>query len=336
MRLVLILYFSFFSLFLFGAKTDIVVLRNGDRITGEIKELKFGKLKYSTDDAGTIFIEWDNIDQVYSSNNFELVTVSGTKYFGSISFVESRILGVISPAGSIKLRLFDIATIIPIKSGFWRKIDGNISLGFNFTKASELAQGNAELNLYYNTYNLNHKLNFTSLVTVQKDNENAIRQDALYNVTKLLDNKWFWQSGVNWQQNSELGILSRSSIYSQYGRFLLASSRMNLRLNAGMLLNSETSFENETKGNVEASFAVSYDFFSYNTPELTISAYYMVFPSLSINGRIRQDMSTEIKWKIVSDFTFSFKVYFNADSKPITAKAAKEDWGLVTSIGYTF
>ena len=72
-------------LFLFGParaeKTDVVVLRNGDHITGEIKELKLGKLKYGTDDAGTIFIEWDKVAFIRSEATFELETETGAKYY---------------------------------------------------------------------------------------------------------------------------------------------------------------------------------------------------------------------------------------------------------------
>ena len=52
-------------------KTDIVILKNGDRITGEIKELRKGKLKYSTDNISTIYIEWDNISELYSPSTYE-------------------------------------------------------------------------------------------------------------------------------------------------------------------------------------------------------------------------------------------------------------------------
>ena len=31
-----------------AAKTDIVMLLNGDRITGEVKELAYGQLKFAT------------------------------------------------------------------------------------------------------------------------------------------------------------------------------------------------------------------------------------------------------------------------------------------------
>jgi len=42
-------------------KTDVVVLVNGDRITGEIKSLEYNQLKLSTYHMGTLYIEWDKI-----------------------------------------------------------------------------------------------------------------------------------------------------------------------------------------------------------------------------------------------------------------------------------
>ena len=48
-------------------KTDVVILKNGDRITGEIKGLDLGILTLKTDWMGTVEIEWDNIERVKSS-----------------------------------------------------------------------------------------------------------------------------------------------------------------------------------------------------------------------------------------------------------------------------
>ena len=44
-----------------AAKTDVIVLINGDHITGEVKDLSYGQLKFKTDHMGTIYIEWDKI-----------------------------------------------------------------------------------------------------------------------------------------------------------------------------------------------------------------------------------------------------------------------------------
>src|SRR5688572_26580715 len=65
-------------------KTDSVWIRNGDRITGEVKSLYRGRLKYSTDDLGTIYIEWDKVVRISSRATFEVQLSSGLKYFGTL------------------------------------------------------------------------------------------------------------------------------------------------------------------------------------------------------------------------------------------------------------
>jgi hypothetical protein len=42
-------------------KTDVVTLYNGDRITGEVKSLNAGILRFSTDAMGTLRVEWQEI-----------------------------------------------------------------------------------------------------------------------------------------------------------------------------------------------------------------------------------------------------------------------------------
>jgi hypothetical protein len=39
-------------------KTDKVLLRNGNMLTGEIKNMKFAKLSYDVDGPGKISIKW--------------------------------------------------------------------------------------------------------------------------------------------------------------------------------------------------------------------------------------------------------------------------------------
>jgi hypothetical protein len=42
-------------------KKDIVQLKNGDRITGEVKSLDRGELSFDTDHMGTLSIEWEAV-----------------------------------------------------------------------------------------------------------------------------------------------------------------------------------------------------------------------------------------------------------------------------------
>ena len=47
-------------------KTDIVILKNGDKITGEVKRVGGGLLEFKTDTMDTVYIEWRFIAQVIS------------------------------------------------------------------------------------------------------------------------------------------------------------------------------------------------------------------------------------------------------------------------------
>ena len=48
-------------------RTDVVTLPNGDRITGEVVRLDRGRLEFKTDDAGTLYLEWDKVATVQAT-----------------------------------------------------------------------------------------------------------------------------------------------------------------------------------------------------------------------------------------------------------------------------
>src|SRR5688572_3391272 len=92
-------------------KTDSVWIRNGDQITGEVKTLFRGRLKYSTDDLGTIYIEWDKVDRIYSPRTFEVELESGEKFYGILRLARS---GALVLSGDT-IPLSTIVAITPIR-----------------------------------------------------------------------------------------------------------------------------------------------------------------------------------------------------------------------------
>ena len=65
-------------------KTDVVVLINGNSVTGEVKSLEFGSLKYKTDSMGTVEIDWEDILSLTSNQSLQIEISNGTRYFGSL------------------------------------------------------------------------------------------------------------------------------------------------------------------------------------------------------------------------------------------------------------
>ncbi len=72
---------------LFGRdKTDVVVMKNGDRLTGEIKGLNSGVLYVNMDYIlGTSSVQWSKVHHVESKQLFIVKTESGSVYTGTLS-----------------------------------------------------------------------------------------------------------------------------------------------------------------------------------------------------------------------------------------------------------
>jgi hypothetical protein len=58
-------------------KTDIVILKNGDRITCEVKSLSRGMLTVKTDSMGTVDIKWPDVDKITTKYLFTVQDTAG-------------------------------------------------------------------------------------------------------------------------------------------------------------------------------------------------------------------------------------------------------------------
>ena len=138
----ILLFFSF----AFAQRTDVVVLVNGDHITGEIEELKYAKLDFNTDAAERIFIEWNKIASLKSKHTFIVATQYGGEYFGSIDTdtATNQIL-IITEDDTVQLARDVIVEIIPVKNRFWSPWGGTFRCGTRCSKAKTLGRKNSKV-----------------------------------------------------------------------------------------------------------------------------------------------------------------------------------------------
>ena len=133
-------------------KTDVIVLDNGDHLTGEIKSLKNGILSYKTDATETISLKWIHIKSITSRFDYQVEVKGGERYFGSLpaSGKEGE-LRIESDSETHDIPLLDIVTIWPIEHGLWKKLDGSINLGLNYTSSNQSVQYNFNGDVSYRT-----------------------------------------------------------------------------------------------------------------------------------------------------------------------------------------
>src|SRR5215204_5576072 len=119
-----------------AVKTDIVELRNGDRITCEIRKLERGKLTVKTDGLGTVAIEWDDVERVSSKASYDVELQSGVRLFGSLERSDPGAMVVGAAPGGVRTLLGEIVRIAPVGGTLWRRLDGTVDAGFSFAQAN--------------------------------------------------------------------------------------------------------------------------------------------------------------------------------------------------------
>ncbi len=95
-------------------RTDVVTLANGDRITGEIVQLERGRLEFKTDDAGTLYLEWDKLSSLVAKRRVEVLTTDGGRFLGSLGAAANGSIAVMTSDGEVSLQMSDVTLITPI------------------------------------------------------------------------------------------------------------------------------------------------------------------------------------------------------------------------------
>ncbi len=111
-------------------KTDIVILKNGDRVTGEIENLEAGILELKTDSMGTVYIEWRFISELISDRNLSVENVDGSRWLGQLQKpVDGDHIVVYTDQGPVELSSDEVVAVWPVAATFLDKMDLSTSLG---------------------------------------------------------------------------------------------------------------------------------------------------------------------------------------------------------------
>ena len=114
---------------------DVVVLKNGDRLTGEIKGLQRGELKFKASYmAEAVRLDWARVERLESKSTFMVYLIDGTLITDSVQLIPANsaktdnfAIGVDQKA--IRVSQMDVLRITPVEAQFWRQLEGSIDFG---------------------------------------------------------------------------------------------------------------------------------------------------------------------------------------------------------------
>jgi hypothetical protein len=333
----LMVLFTLINFSVQAQKNDTVYLLNGDRLTGELKKLEYGLVYLKTDAMQTINIEYDRIYTIYSAKFFEMTVSSGFKYYGSIAGSPiPNTINIVTTNDSIPKPIADIVEITSIKKSFFKKIDGSVDAGLSYTKASDVFQYNLSATVTYRTPKYSTKFDLSSIFTDQEDDITR-KNDIGLSVTRILPGKWLTGAQAKGQQNTELDLDQRWQVGLGLGYDMVRTNSNRFYALAGVLANHERTIDSAlVSTNLEGLITLQYKWFQYRHPKIDVTSGFNFFPSFTVAGRYRIEYDLNAKFEIIKDLFFGISLYDNYDSKPSGGSSAKNDWGIITSIGYTF
>jgi len=327
-------------------KSDVIVMNNGDRLTGEIKGLDSGVLYVSFDYIlGTSSVDWSKVNHLESKQQFLVKTEDGSVYTGAIKTAES------STSRPIKIEISEtsdksevveqsrIVVVDQISDKFWQRFNGSVNSGIIYSKGNQSTQYNLSSAVEYPRERWSAGANYSSNLSANSGSTVSTRNSLGLDSLRLLRwNNWYYAGLGNFRQSSEQEIALQTNLGGGIGRFLKNTNRATISLTGGLgwqnTRYSHSLAQQQGSQNVAGVLiSAQVKLFKFNKTNLTLTG--TAFPALSNPGRIYFDTNATYYIKIFGNLTWNVSFYGNWDNEPPPTFSGS-DYGSSSGLGWTF
>ncbi|NNJ78488.1 MAG: DUF481 domain-containing protein [Xanthomonadales bacterium] len=320
-----------------AGETDVVHLRNGDRVTGEIKSLFWGRLEFKTDHMGTLLIDWEDIQRIASDTGQSVELTNGQRFYGPLEKPDTSDMMVVSTEkGPVGLSVTDVTNMYPVKATWWERVDVSFKVGFNWDKSSDVGKYNLGVDAVYRHPDFISRAGASAEFTTQSSRSTTTRASANLSHLVFNEQRRFRTYFGNFDHNEALGLQLRTLLGLGYGWIPVRTNRTWFSTMVGLAVNRERPVDGREASNLEGVIGATYEYFKYPTPKKSLTSDLVVYPSLSESGRVRAEFNTNFDIEIVNDFFWDLEFYTSYDSEPVTEDAESIDYGINSSVAYKF
>jgi hypothetical protein len=317
---------------------DVVVMKNGDRMTGEIKKLQRGELTFKASYmAEAVDLDWSKVARLESQDPYLISFTTGYQIAEHFRLVDTDADNFqIGPNGVLKIRQMDVLRILPIETKFWKQLEGSIGLGLNYTSGNDQYQ--VELTAAAAYRRGDHVLSgsIDSSFSGQTQGTRNARNQFDLDYRKQLTPRWFAGGLFDLLRSDQQSLERRVTGGGLIGRNLVQTERTRLSTFVGVDVNREKyKVFPARQATTNADVIGGLDFTTFRFSKTNITSHLFVYPSVTTPGRIRTQLKTDLNYKIAKDFWWGFHLYENFDSKP-PINAKKNDLGVSASISWKF
>ena len=318
---------------------DVVIMKNGDRITGEIKQLSNGDLHIDPSYGENIFIiDWAEVETVESRERFIVQTSQGDSITGSVNTdpqVPARIL-VEEEGQTTPFEQDELVYLKPVDQGFWGRFSAAADFGLSLTKANDTRQMNTRITACYLAEKWSSSFIFDALRNDRNDVPDPTKRTEIGGDYRyFFSGNWFGLGTANFLQSNELQLDLRSTVGGGVGNYLFRNNRWRFSALGGAAWTNENLSDPiiETKNSGEVFAGVELN--AFDIGDVSILSSFTVIPSLTQSGRVRMDFRTDFQWELIKDLFFRVGFTDNYDNQPV-GDAPTNDYIFSTSVGWSF
>jgi putative salt-induced outer membrane protein YdiY len=322
-------------------RNDLVIMKNGDRLTGEVKKLEHGilyvDLQYV---SGSIGLDWLQVAKVQSTGGFQVILKDGERVAGTIEKVAAaeapgKDFAIHAAQGEVRAAAPDVVTVESQKQNFWRQLTGSIDLGTNFTSGNNQTSLSADASASYLSTKWLAGASISSSFSGQSGGSKSNLLEVQTLDGRFLNRNSFLMGIGDFLHSSQQDLSLRTTLGGGYGRYLIRTNHNTLAWLGGIVYTHENfaSSDQPADQNVEALLGFQYEMFHFD--RYNLQSQVLVYPGLSDAGRVRATTKTTFSMKLVNKFHIDFSILDNFDSSP-PFNAKRNELGVSNTVGWTF
>jgi hypothetical protein len=325
--------------------TDVIVMQNGDRLTGEVKALNGGVLYVSLPYViQTLSVDWSKVARLESKQLFFVKTEDGTVYKGVLSSRETgagrpiEIEIAETPEKNAVVNSARVVDVSETSEKFLQRFTGGVSFGTIYTKANETTQYSVSGLAAYPRERWGAQAGINSNLSAASGTTTSTRNQLTFSGYHLMRwNNYFYGGFDGFLQSTEQGITHQNAIGAGVGRYLKHTNTAIISVMAGAAWQS-TNYDHgaspiPTQNVATAAILADAQFFKFNKTTLDFSG--VLFPALSEPGRVYFSTNASYYIKIVSGLSWNVSFYGNWDNEP-PANLPGSDYGTTSGLSWTF
>jgi len=326
-------------------QTDVIVMKNGDHITCEIKGLRSNTLYVSVSYIlTTLSVDWSKVDRVQSKQLFLVRTQDGRVYTGTLSTTKTpggRPLEIDiweSPDKKVTLEREQVVLLNETASNFWQRLNGRIGTGFTYSKGNDSTQYNLNSDVNYPRERWAADASYSSNFNSNSGASTSTRNEVMLSARRLLrENNWYFTGLTDFFQSSVQGIQLESTFGGGIGRIIKNTGSTSLTVYGGFAwqrINYNDAARSVPTQNVtSALIGSSLKLFRFDRTTLTLNSN--LLPAISDPGRIHVNLNTTYYVKLWGKLDWNFTFYGNWDTRPPPGFSSS-DYGTTSGLSLSF